>query len=112
MDDEETRRHADALRRAIAEAEVERGHGVVRQEIMAATGKSYRAVGYWTSPTSPKMPSAADRAHLRKILGPYDAAGDPVEVAIRRSELAAWRQTDVIGTYQRHLHEQRREVAG
>ena len=46
------------------------------------------------------------RELIRAELGDFDAEGDPVEIAVRRSRLIEWRQGDVITTYQRHLFEQ------
>lgn len=106
MEEAERLEHARLLREAIERS----GH--TRQVIADALGVSVRNVGYWTSKKAPTMPDAGDRAALRKLLGEYDTAGDAVEVAIRRSELHSWRQSDVIATYQRHLHEQARDEVG
>jgi hypothetical protein len=100
MTPEEKQAHADALRKAIEESE----HS--REDIAVTLGRTYRTVGYWTSRTNPTMPSGTERATLRRILGPYDNAGDPVERAVRRSELDEWRQDAVLSEYKRHVQQQ------
>lgn len=103
----EKEEHARLLRAAI------NARGLHAQEVGDAVGTSKRTVGNWISRTSPTMPSARDRAALRKVLGDYEAdAGDPVEAAVRRSELTEWRQDAVLSFYKRNLHEQRAEAAG
>lgn len=95
-------------------------HGRRLREAMASTGKSrtdvadvlganVKTVTNWRSGST--MPSAADRELLRRLFPGYDAAGDPVEVALRGSELVEWRQDAVLSTYKRNLHEQRGETA-
>jgi hypothetical protein len=84
--------------------------GKDRQVVADWTGVKVRTVTNWTSGAT--MPSDKERAALRRLLGEYDTAGDPVEVALRQSELNEWRQSDVLTTYKRHLYEQRGEVAG
>lgn len=106
MDAEAKQRHADLLRKAIDESPVS------RQAVADATGRTYRTIGYWTSQTSPTMPSGEERVILRKLLGPYDSAGDPVERAVRQSELEEWRQDAVLSEYKRHLRDQRLEATG
>lgn len=69
-----------------------------------------RTVTNWTSGST--LPTAMQREALRKALGPYDEAGDPVELAVRGSSLIKWRQDAVITEYERHRHEQHREEAG
>lgn len=96
--------HAALLRQAMSELNVS------RQEIADATGSSYRTVGNWISRKTPTMPGDSDRAMLRKVLGPYDQAGDAVEKAIHRSELTEDRQYEVIGFYKRKVREQREEA--
>lgn len=98
--------HAARLRNAIETGRHD------RQTVADHVGRSYRTVGNWISPTSPTMPTAAERSLLRELLGPYDTPGDPVEVALEHSELNDWRRDAVRAEYRRHLHEQRREVAG
>lgn len=93
--------HADRLREAISL----NGRGT-RQLIADATGRTYRTVGNWISETNPTLPTPEERAIIRRILGPYDAAGDQVERAIEESPLVRWRRRDVLTTYERHLHEQ------
>lgn len=68
---------------------------------------SVRTVTNWTTGTT--MPSEKERTLLRRLLGDYDNPGDPVEVAIRGSELVEWRQDGVLSFYKRNLHEQREE---
>lgn len=80
-----------------------------RNVVADATNVKPRTVTNWTSGST--MPTEAEKAVLRQLLGPYDDPGDPVEVALRRSELQPWRQSQVIAEYQRHLHEQQREAA-
>lgn len=58
------------------------------------------------------MPTLAERELIRTLLGPYDAEGDAVEVAVRRSSLVKWRQDAVISEYEKHRYEQGKEVAG
>lgn len=69
-----------------------------------------KTVGNWRSGRT--MPDPQDLVKLERALGPYNVEGDAVEIAVRQSELQDWRQNLVIGEYQRHLYEQRREVAG
>lgn len=57
------------------------------------------------------QPDAAMLTKLVAVLGNFDAAGDPVEVAVRQSRLVEWRQDDTIAHYKRHLYEQAREEA-
>lgn len=107
MDERARQEHADLLRKAIEEA----GQGM-RRTVSDSTGRSYRTVGNWTARTNPTMPSAAERATLRQILGPYDSTGDPVERALRQSELVEWRQDAVLSFYKRNLHEQEQAETG
>lgn len=96
-------------------------HGLRLKAAMAAQGKDrqvvadytqvkVRTVTNWTSGAT--MPSDREREALRRLLGRYDDTGDPVEVAVRQSELIDWRQDAVLSTYKRNLYEQRGEVAG
>ena len=73
-------------------------------------GVGVRTVTNWTSGKT--MPSVAERDRLAELLGGYAEVGDPVEVAIRQSDLAPFRQTKVIGFYQEQVYEQGREVRG
>lgn len=100
----EKEEHARLLRQAMSEV------GLSRQGLADATGKGYRAVGNWISEKTTTMPSDADRALLRSVLGRYDQPGDPVEKAIQRSSLTDDRQYEVIGFYKRKLREQREEA--
>lgn len=96
--------HGSALKAAMA------GQGLNRRTIADATSVEVRTVTNWTSGQT--MPNAREREVLRRILGPYDQGGEPVEVAIRGSELSEWRQDAVLSFYKRNLHEQRAEQAG
>lgn len=89
--------HGKRLTRAMA--------GRSRQVIADWADVKPRTVTNWTSGKT--MPSEGERAALRKLLGPYDAEGDPVEIAVRSSELTEDRQDTVLGFYKRHLREQR-----
>lgn len=93
--------HASRLRAAMAAL------GLDRQAISDATGKRPRSVTNWT--TGAHMPDETDRAKLRRLLGDYDTPGDPVEIAVRASELTSDRQHDVIGYYLKRLREQRED---
>lgn len=78
-----------------------------REALAKATGRGVRTITNWTSGRT--MPTDAERRLLRDLLGDYDNPGDPVEVAVRGSELTEDRQYDVIGYYKRRLREQRDE---
>lgn len=80
-----------------------------RTVIADATGRDVRTVTNWT--TGKTMPSPAERAILRDILGEYDNPGDPVEVAILASALTEDRRYMLLGTYKRLLREQAEGVA-
>lgn len=96
--------HGQALKRAMGV------YDVGRQSLALSLDVSPRTVTNWT--TGSTMPSERERAAIRKLLPGYDAEGDPVEKAIRRSELIDWRQDAVLSVYKRNLHEQREEAAG
>lgn len=96
--------HGPLLKAAMAR----RGYG--RKDVATYVGVEVRTVTNWTSGTT--MPSDRQLVKLREMLGDYDVAGDPVEVAVRSSELVKWRQDDVLTRYERNLYEQRREAAG
>ena len=96
--------HGRRLKAAMSRA------GKDRQAISDALDVGPRTVTNWTSGTT--MPTPAQRDVLRKVLGRYDDEGDPVEVAVRGSELVEWRQDTVIGFYKRNLHEQREGATG
>lgn len=81
-----------------------------RQVIADVTGRDVRTVTNWTRGKT--EPSAAEKILLRRLLGQYDHPGDPVEVAVRSSELVEWRQDSVLSHYKRNLHEQRAQEAG
>lgn len=81
-----------------------------RSVVATATGVKDRTVTNWTSGST--MPSDTERAALRRLLGEYDSLGDQVEIAVRGSGLAGFRQTKVIGYYQEQLHEQQRDERG
>lgn len=100
--DKET--HGALLKKAIAVA------GIDRLIVADAAGVKTRTVTNWTRGAT--MPSDREKVALRKLLGPYDTAGDQVEQAIRQSELSEWRQDTVVGFYKRNLAEQREGQAG
>ena len=93
--------HGDRLKAAMARRRLD------RQTVADAAGVKPRTVTNWTSGTT--MPSDSERLALRRLLGDYDNPGDPVEVAVRSSELVGWRQNAVISEYQRHQFEQQRD---
>lgn len=95
--------HGKRLRAAMAAVPVTTG------ALADAVGVNVKTVGNWRNGRT--LPDDTDRLTLRKILGPYDAAGDQVEVAVRSSELVEWRQDAVLSVYKRNLHEQRTEAA-
>lgn len=92
----------------LASAMAAKRHG--RQVIADLTGRDVRTVTNWTRGKT--MPSEVELILLREFLGPYDLPGDPVEIAVRGSELSEWRQDSVLSFYKRNLHEQRAEEAG
>lgn len=102
MDREEQARQAKSLRRAMAVA------GLTNHDLATALGVSPRTITNWRD-TSGTMPNEAYQESLRQLLPGYGDEGDPVEVALARTELDPWRQTDVLAVYKRHLHEQSRE---
>lgn len=91
--------HGKLLGRAI------RVRGLSRTTVADRANVKPRTVTNWTSGET--MPSERERAALRALLGPYDLYADPVEVAIRSSELTEDRQDTVLGFYKRQLREQR-----
>lgn len=96
--------HAAKLRAAMSVL------GLDRRAVSDATGRNVRTVTNWT--TAATMPSEAERASLRQLLGPYDEAGDAVELAIRASGLTYDRQLAVLSLYERLLREQGQDRAG
>ncbi len=80
--------------------------------LATAVDRSKRTIGNWTSQTKPTVPTEREREMLRRLLGPYDAAGDAVEVAVANSELTEDRQHEVLATYKRLLRQQFTEEAG
>lgn len=98
------REHGLRLKAAMA------SRGLGREVVADTAGVKTRTVTNWTSGST--MPSEAERVVLRRLLGAYDSLGDPVEVAVRSSELVEWRQDAVLSIYKRNLHEQRAEAAG
>lgn len=80
-----------------------------RQVIADATGRDVRTVTNWTHGKT--LPSEAERIVLRRILGEYDAPGDPVELAIMASDLTEDRQLSALSAYKRLLREQRENTA-
>lgn len=96
--------HGKRLRTAMA------AQGKMRADISLATGVKSRTVTNWT--TGHTMPSERERLALRSLLGPYDSTGDPVELAVRGSDLVEWRQDAVMSVYRRNLSEQREGQVG
>lgn len=79
--------------------------GYKRQADLAEIiGVSSRTVRNWE--TDANLPDPAMRQNLRMVLGKFDVEGDPVEVAVRQSELTVDRQHAVIGYYLKQLREQ------
>lgn len=88
------------------------------QEMLAdRLGVSTKTVGNWERGRNDPRSSVGA---LRQVFGRAfdagaqfeDAATDPVEAALRASELIEWRQDAVLSVYKRNLHEQREERAG
>lgn len=96
--------HGTLLKRAIG------ARGLSRQTVADYTNVNPRTVTNWTAGET--MPSERERGALRTLLGPYDLYADPVEVAIRSSELTEDRQDTVLGFYKRQLREQREQATG
>lgn len=80
------------------------------EDLAEALGVDKKTIGNWRNGRT--MPSAAQLYNLERLLGAYNATGDPVEIAVRQSELTEDRQYDVIGFYKRRLREQREEATG
>ena len=81
-----------------------------QQSLADAIGVSARTIRNYEGDRH--RPDAATLAALTKLVGEFaDDPGDPVEVAIRRSELQPHRQSRLIAVYQEQLYEQRREEA-
>lgn len=102
--DEEKRAHGRRLVLAMAEKPID------NQTLADLLDVDPKTIGNWRAGRT--MPAPEQLVRLERALGSYNTEGDSVEVAVRRSELQQWRQNLVIGEYQRHLYEQRREVAG
>lgn len=103
--EQEKQAHADALRKAMSLSRLDQA------TVASAVGRSKRTVGNWTSQSRPTVPSEAEREILRRLLGPYDATGDPVEVALAQSELTDDRRHEVLAVYKRLLRLQASEEA-
>lgn len=86
--------------------------GFTTQESLGdAIGVSGRTIRAWEKrATPPDDPTKRDALH--KVLGEFDTEGDPVEVALYRSELVEWRRDTVTGFYKMHLTQQRQENVG
>lgn len=80
------------------------------QQVLAdLLGVTSRTVGNWENDKgSPRSRLGALEKVLQAPLGP---AADPVEQAVRGSELVEWRQDAVLSVYKRNIHEQRVEEA-
>jgi transcriptional regulator with XRE-family HTH domain len=83
--------------------------GLGRDAIADAAEVTVRTVTNWTSGDT--MPTELERSKIRKVVGDYDVAGDPVEAAVRGSRLTEDRQYGVIGYYKKQLREQDAEEA-
>jgi transcriptional regulator with XRE-family HTH domain len=81
------------------------------QEVLADyLGVSARAVGNWENDKNqPRSRLGALEKVFKESL--EDRSGDPVEAAIRATELTEWRQDAVLSFYKRNLYEQREEQA-
>lgn len=90
--------HGRKLKWALAD------RGLSRSQVAEATGVRERTVTNWTSGAT--MPNEQQRAALKRLLGPYDDPGDPVELAVRGTGLLGWRQDAVLSVYKRHVYEQ------
>jgi transcriptional regulator with XRE-family HTH domain len=88
--------------RALKDAMSRRSMG--RETVAAAVGVKPRTITNWTSGTT--MPEVREREILRKLLGPYDTAGDQVEVALAHSNLTEDRRYEVLALYKRLLRQQ------
>jgi hypothetical protein len=100
VNEQEKRNHAAALRKGMSLRRV------TQETIATAVGRSKRTVGNWTSETKPTVPTEGEREILRKLLGPYDTAGDQVEVALAHSNLTEDRRYEVLALYKRLLRQQ------
>lgn len=96
--------HGAALKAAMGR------HRLSRERVADHVNVRVRTITNWTSGAT--MPTPAERALLRELLGPYDDDGDPVETAIRNSPLETHRATRVIAVYQGELYEQRQQERG
>jgi transcriptional regulator with XRE-family HTH domain len=74
---------------------------------IGVAGRTIR--NYEIGATSPDVPTLEK---LTAVLGDFVTEGDPVETAVRSSELVKWRQDAVISTYEKHRYDQAREEAG
>lgn len=93
--------HSIKLRRAIAVAQL------TYADLAVALGVSPRTITNWTSKVNPTLPKDRDLEKLARLLPGYAESLDPIESAIRTStELAPFRQSQLIAEYQRLLHEQ------
>jgi hypothetical protein len=100
---EEKRQHAASLRKAMSVKRID------QQTVATAVGRSKRTIGNWTSETSPTVPDEGEREILRRLLGPYDTVGDPVEVALAGCDLTEDRRHEVLAVYKRLLRQQAAE---
>lgn len=94
--------HGRRLKAAMA------ARAVGRETVADVADVKVRTVTNWTSGST--MPSDKERVALRRLLGPYDEPGDPVEVALGQSELVEWRRDAVRSVYKRNLYEQREQA--
>lgn len=82
--------------------------GLGRDAIADRAQVTVRTVTNWTRGET--MPSELEKARIRELVGNYDSAGDPVEVAVRGSRLTEDRQYVVLGVYKRELRQQDEEA--
>lgn len=78
-----------------------------QQALGDVIGVSGRTIRNWE--TDKTHPDANDLAALRRAVGTFDVAGDPVEVAMRESRLTEDRQYVVLAAYKRELRQQDEE---
>lgn len=100
--DAEKQAHGLRLRVAMASKPID------REGLAAQMKVDPKTVTNWRSGRT--MPSEGDLVKLADILGNYNVGGDPVELALKQSDLHEWRQDAVLSFYKRNLHEQAAEA--
>lgn len=85
-----------------------------QQQLGDLLGVSTKSVSNWERGRNIPRNSMGALSELFGVDIEAPAAGpaDPVEVALRQSELREWRQDRVLSEYKRNLYEQRTEAAG